>query len=203
MAIVRPTGSLSAYEAPALPPTPAARRRVRQWMVLLLLTPVCLGIITLLVFETNGPPEPVVAARTVPAGYRAVTDAYFGYAVPTRWTENVTWTDQNADWFYGTARGFVAETMLVPKHAPTTAAAPPLSFATFGLPDPAPYHLSGGHTVAVPGTAFTWVETLTRADGWTGTAIDTWEPSTTTEVWLLVHARQTTVRAVLASLQGR
>jgi hypothetical protein len=173
-----------------------------MWMLLLLLTPVCLAGISLLAFDTGGPPEPTVEPITTPAGWYAVTDADFGYAVPDAYQQNTTWTDQNGDFFYGRAGAFVAETLLVTKKSPTAASPPPASFRSFGQPTLAPYVLHGGHAVKVKGTNYGYEETLTRPGGYQAEVLDTWEASSSTQMWLLIRAPASVTRTVLASLQG-
>ncbi len=171
-------------------------------MALLLLTPVCLAGISLLAFNTTGPPEPVVHPRSTPTGYRAITDAYFGYVVPSGFKQNTTWTDQNGDFFYGTPSAYVAETLLSPKHGPTAGSAPPPPFQAFGVPKPTPFSARGVHGVTVPGTHGAWQEQISRPGGFVATAVDAWEPATSSQIWLLVHAPPAVVRTVLASLKG-
>jgi hypothetical protein len=171
-------------------------------MLLLRITPVCLAGISLLTFATGGPSEPTVNARIVPARYTAITDADFGYAVPDSYTQNTAWTDQNGDFFYGVPRAFVAETLLVTKIRPTAGTRPPPPFKDFGQPDPVPFAVHGGHAVSIPGTNFAWEETITRPGGYHALALDTWERTSQTQMWLLVRAPTAVTHTVLASLQG-
>jgi hypothetical protein len=188
--------------ADELPPSRKRVRRTRVWMVLLLLTPVVLATISLLAFSTSGPPEPSVTPRLTPPGWYAVTDADFGYAVPNADQQNTTWTDQNGDFFYGTAQNFVAETLLVTKTSPNAASPTPASFRSFGLSTLAPYALHGGHTVSIPGTNYAFEETLTRPGGYHADVLDTWESDSSTQMWLLIRAAPAVTRTVLASLRG-
>ncbi len=168
-----------------------------------MLTPVCLTAVVLLAYATHGPSEPVVAARSVPAGYRAVTDAYFGYAVPKGWAEQAAWTDQTGDFLYGSPGAFAAETLAVPRQPPTAKSAPPQAFADFGLDVPSTVQVIGvPRRIAVPGTAAAWEMRIARPGGFVGTAVDVWEASTTTQLWLLVHAPAGITAAVLHTLQG-
>jgi hypothetical protein len=202
----RPDGSLvRTARRPPRDNSPEHRKRVRRtrvWMVLLLLTPVCLATISLLAFSTSGPPEPSVAPRLTPAGWYGVTDADFGYAVPNAYQQNTTWTDQNGDFFYGTAQAFVAETLLVTKVSPTAASPAPDSLRSFGESTLAPYTLHGGHTVSIPGTNYAFEEKMTRPDGYQAEVLDTWESDSSTQMWLLIRSSPAVTRTVLASLQG-
>jgi hypothetical protein len=202
----RPTGDPSRRgrrpRPDELPPSRKRVRRTRLWMVLLLLTPVCLATISLLAFSTGGPPEPSVAPRLTPPGWYGVTDADFGYAVPDAYQQNTTWTDQNGDFFYGTAQAFVAETLLVTKTSPRAASRPPTSFRSFGQTTLAPYAVHGGHTVSIPGTTFAFEETLTRPGGYHAEVLDTWERDSSTQMWMVIRSSPAVTRTVLASLQG-
>ncbi len=189
---------------PAAGPPPSRQRvrRTRTWMLLLLLTPVVLAGISLLTFTTGGPSEPTVQPVVVPAGYSAITDADFGYSVPKTYTQNLAWTDQNGDFFYGEPHAFVAETLLVSKVPPGPRTRPPASFESFGQPDPVPYSVGDGRTVRVPGTAYGYEEYVTRPGGYRALALEAWERSSSTELWLLVRAPATVTRTVIASLRG-
>lgn len=197
--VARPGRGGAGAEAPLSRPRV---RRTRLWMVLLLLTPVVLAAISLLAFDTGGPPEPSVKPLVTPAGWYGVTDADFGYSVPDAYQQNTTWTDQNGDFFYGTAPAFVAETLLVTKTAPTAASRPPASFESFGQNEVAPYALHGGHAITVPGTQFGYEELLTRPGGYRAVVVDTWEAATSTQMWLLLRTPASVAATVIASLQG-
>jgi hypothetical protein len=190
------------FDVSGVPVTRRRVRKVRIWMTLLLLTPVCLALISLLAFGTSGPPEPVIHPRSTPHGYQAITDADFGYAIPSGYQQNTTWTDQNADFLYGSSGAFVAETLASPDHPPTASSPPPLSFSSFGEPRLVPFTAHGMHAVTVPGTRQAWEEQITRPGGWIATAVDAWEADTSTQIWLLVHAPAGIARTVVASLQG-
>jgi hypothetical protein len=186
-----------------LPPPRSQVRRNRTWMTLLLLTPVILAGLAVLAFATDGGGGPSVKPRSVPAGYDAITDSYFGYVVPKSYQQNTTWTDQNADFFYGEAPAFVAETLLITKMSPTPSSHPPASFGSFGqLKSPVPYTVSDGHAVRIPGTAFAYEESITRPGGYHALALDAWERDSSTQVWLLIRAPARVTSTVVASLQG-
>lgn len=185
------------------PPTRAEVRRTRLWLLLFLLTPVCLAVVVAFAFGIAGPPEPVVHPVSVPSGYRAISDAYYGYAVPTSYRQNPAWTDANGDYFYGTpAHGWVAETLLVRHHPPTARTAPPTTFRFDGEVRSTPFRLSGGHPIRVARTSFAWAVEVTRPGGWHALAVDTWLQDSSTQMWLLVKAPPAVTRAVVASLRG-
>jgi hypothetical protein len=190
------------FDVSGVPVTRERIRKTRRWMLLLLLTPLCLFGISVLAFGTSGPPEPVVHPRSTPRGYEAVTDSYFGYAVPASYTQNTTWTDQNGDFLYGTQRTFVAETEAILTRSPTAGAQAPPAFKSFGERTLVPYRTGPAHRVTVPGTRIAFEEQITRPGGWRATAVDAWEQDTTTQVWLLIRAPASVTRQVLASFQG-
>ena len=174
-------------------------------MATLLLAPLCLAAVSLLALRSGGPSEPVVEPTVRPAGYLAVTDATYGYAVPSSYAQNPAWTDQNGDFFYGTARAFAAETLVSTQRPPGPRAAPPAAFDSFGASGPVVSDLGPARRIAVSGTEGAWERTVTRPGGWHGVAVDAWEPSSThelIEIWLLVKAPAEVTRTVLSSLQG-
>lgn len=182
---------------------PASRRKVRLWMVSFLLTPVILLAVVFLAFETSGPNEPTIHPRFQPAGYQAITDAYFGYSIPKAWSQQAAWTSQDGDFFYGSPSAFVAETLVVTKHAPTARSRPPSAFGSFGLSAPTKVSLRGPATrLRVPGTAGGWRVEVTRPGGFVATALDVWQPSTTTQLWLLIRAPASVTATVIRSLNG-
>ena len=104
-------------------------------MLLFLLTPASLGVVIAFALGAAGPPPPAgPSARpvSVPSGYAAVSNPYFGYAVPASYHANANWTDANGDYFYGNPpHGWVAETLLVARRSPTASTEPPATFRFF------------------------------------------------------------------------
>jgi hypothetical protein len=181
---------------------PRARHRNRWWLALLMLTPVVMTILAVLALTTNGPPEPSVAPRSVPPGYKAISDAYFGYAIPSSWTENPVFSDANGDFFYQGGSGWVGENMRIRAARPVPGADVPPQLATFGQGRSLPYQLSGARPVTVPGVAAAWTYDMSRADGFHATALEVWEASSQTEMWLLINADPRVTPVIVASLQG-
>jgi hypothetical protein len=190
------------FDVEGQPVTRERVRRTRRWLLLLLLTPICLFGISILAFGTSGPPEPVVHPRVTPHGWQAVTDAYFGYAVPAGYKQNTTWTSQNGQFFYGTPKAYVAETEAILKTSPAADTAPPSAFQSFGEPKLVTYTAGPAHRVSVPGVRIAFERTITRPGGWTATAVDVWEKISSTQAWLLIHAPASVTRQVIASFQG-
>ncbi|MHB1931357.1 MAG: hypothetical protein ACYDEN_12150 [Acidimicrobiales bacterium] len=197
----RPSGNLERPTSP--PPDPVQARRNRRWLLLFLMTPICLAVAVAFAFGVAGAPEPQVPPVSVPAGYRAISDAYYGYVVPASSQLNANWTDANGDWFYGVPRAFVAETMLVTRRSPTPSSRLPLQLEADGeARGPVPLRVDGGHRITVPHTTFAYEVQLARPGGWHAVAVDTWLRDSSTQMWLLVRASPAVTRAVVASLQG-
>jgi hypothetical protein len=167
-----------------------------------MLTPVIMTVLAVLAFTTKGPPEPSVAPRSVPVGYKAISDAYFGYAIPSAWTENPVFTDANGDYFYQGRSGWVGENVRIRAARPVPGTDVPPQLATFGQGQSVPYQLGGARPVTVPGVAAAWVYDVRRANGFHATALEVWEGSSQTEMWLLINAAPQVVPVIVASLQG-
>jgi hypothetical protein len=180
---------------------PAVRRRNRRWMVLMLLTPVCLGLIVALTFLTRGPAEPVVKP-VVPAGYRAISDAYFGYAIPAAWKVNTTYSDVVGDIFYQGRDGWAAESLGVRTQPPTPGGSLPAATAAFAAPRPTPFSLGPALATHVTGTTVAYRYTATRPGGMRATVIHTWQRSTQTEIWLIVSAPDPVTATIVNSLRA-
>ncbi len=206
----RVPGRFGGLAAPVERPRPARTRRerrgIRGWMLLMLLTPASLGVVIAFALGAAGPPPPPgpsVRPLSVPAGYRAVANPYFGFAVPASYRPNAAWTDSNGDFFYGDPlHGWVAETLLVARRSPTAATRPPVTFRFFAEGRSTPYTLSGGHPVHVAGASFAWELDVHSRAGWRAVALDTWSRRSSTEMWMLVRAPGPVTRAVLASVRG-
>jgi hypothetical protein len=170
-------------------------------MAVFMLTPVVMAILVVLAITTSGPPEPSVSTK-VPAGYRAVADAYYAYAVPADWKENDAYTDSNGDFFYQGKGGWAAETLLIRKSPPLPGDKPPASFEAFGEIRATSYQQSPASAVKVPGTDAAWEYVITRQNGFRAEAIDAWEKNTRTELWLLVRSTASTSETIFDSLRG-
>lgn len=197
----RPEGVLEKKGPP--PPQRVVARRNRRWLLLFLLSPVCLAIAVAFAYGVAGPPEPSVPARSVPPGFKAITDAYYGYSVPSSYAQNASWTDANGDWFYGTPQAFVAETMLITKHSPTAATSLPTAVQFDAESRHAvDWRLGAGQRIVVPHATFAYEVALTRPGGVRAVAVDTWLRDSSTQMWLIIHAPARVTSAVIASLQG-
>jgi hypothetical protein len=184
------------------PQAAAQARRNHRWMILLALTPVV--FIILYVISVNSPHEgePVVEPMRVPAGYTAITDAYFGYATPAAWKENSAFSDANGDFYYNGVGGWAGEHLSIQKTSPTASTPVPEALQAFGTSVPTALSVTDGHAVHVDGAGFAWAVTLHRPDGFVARALDVWEPQSQEEVWLMVHSSPATMATVLASLRA-
>ncbi len=167
-----------------------------------MLTPVVMTTLAVLAFTTKGPPEPSVKPRSVPAGFKTVSDAYFGYAIPSAWTENPVFTDANGDFFYQGQSGWVGENVRIRATRPVPGTDIPPPLATFGEGQPVPFQLGPARPLTIPGVAAAWAYVVRRANGFHATAVEVWESSSRTEMWLLINAGPGVAPAIAASLQG-
>jgi hypothetical protein len=180
----------------------AQRRRNGRWFLLLALTPVIfLGLYAAGAFATGGQ-TPVVDPLSVPHGYTAVTDGYYGFAIPSAWKENSAFSDSDGDTYYDGRGGWAGESERVAAVSPTPSTAVPQPLWAFGTPRPTAFTLVGGHPATVPGATFAWAVTLTRPGGFRASALDVWERRSQTELWLVVRGSSATEARVLATLQG-
>lgn len=163
------------------------------------MTPLLVGAVAAVVYLI-GPSEPSVAI-TPPAGYQAITDAYWGYAIPAGWTQDSAYTDSNGDFFYRGTGGWAAETLRIRAEAPTLDEAPPSTLASFGQLRPSPYQLIGGARATVPGADAAWSYTLVRGST-TARVLDAWVRSSKTEIWLVVQADPQVSATVVSSLRA-
>lgn len=185
------------------PPSGTQARRNRGWMLLMAMTPVVFAILYALgAFAGGTEPEPVVHPLHTPAGYQAVTDAYFGFAMPKKWSENSAMTDSNGDFYYNGPGGWVGESERIQKTSPAPSTPVPEALWAYGVTTPTKFRVLGGHRIDVPGTSFAWALTLSRPGGSRAQAVDVWEAHSQTEAWLVVHSSPAVERTVLASLQG-
>jgi hypothetical protein len=186
-------------------PNPDDRRQARRnhrWMLLMAMTPVVFGILYALGVFTHGDPEPVVDPVRVPAGYTAVTDAYFGFSLPTAWKQNSAFSDSDGDFYYNGPGGWAGENESIAKVSPTPSTPVPESLKSFDTAVPTGFTLVGGHRITVPGTTFAWAVTLTRPGGFRAEAVDVWEAHSQTELWLMVNSSPATDATVVSSLNG-
>jgi hypothetical protein len=139
---------------------------------------------------------------SVPPGSRAVSDGYFAYAVPSTWSQNSAYTDNVGDLDTQGPSGWAAEHLSGRTTPPHPNEPAPASFASFGEPRPVPYQLGPANPLPVKGATVAYRYTVTRPDGFRAAAVNAWQSRTGAEIWLLVHADDTTTAAVISSLSG-
>jgi hypothetical protein len=180
----------------------ATRRRNRRWMAAIVVPAVLVGTIALIATLDLSSAGPSVRPALVPAGYKAVTDGYFAYAVPAGWSKNLAYSDDVGDLDTSGPSGWVAEHVGARPVPPTAGETPPQVLAAFGEARPQPYKLGPPAPVAVRGASTAFRYALSRPGGFTATAIDAWVAQSGAEVWLLIHADPLTTATVVASLRA-
>ena len=191
----RPAGPLTPIEI-------AARRKNRRWMGLVVAPSLLIGAAALIAAVVAGAKSPSVQPAQVPAGYRAVSDGYFAYAVPSSWTQSGAYSDDVGDLDTQGTSGWVGEHVSARATPPTAGEAAPASFATFGETRPTPYRMGPPVPVTVAGATVAYRYVMTRPGGFAATAVDAWRSATGAELWLVVDADPATTSAILASLKG-
>lgn len=177
-----------------------AVRRNRRWILAFFVPSVVLLVLALVasaVAESNQPRGPKAA---VPPGYKAVRDSYYSYAVPAGWSTNSVYTDQTGDVDTSGPSGWAGEHIGYRQAAPVPGEAPPLSVEAFGVARPAPYTITGGQAVRVPGATAAFEYTFSRPDGFRAVAVDVWTARNGVELWLVVHAPASVTGVILSSL---
>jgi hypothetical protein len=180
----------------------ATRRRNRRWMGLVLFPSLLIGAVALIAAVVAGSGSSSIHPTQVPSGYRAVSDQYFAYAVPSTWSQSAAYTDDVGDLDTQGQSGWAAEHVGARADPPTAGEAPPASFATFGESRPVPYRIGPAVATTVKGASMAFRYSLTRPGGFQATAVDAWQASTGAEIWLLVDADAATTSRILASLSG-
>lgn len=202
----RPEGwPVDRHRARGLDLTPeelVARRSNRRLMLGIVVPSVIILVLALVAtasFWNNEPKGPTI---TAPAGYHAVTDGYFGYAVPASWSTNPAYTDSAGDIDTSGPNGWAGEHRAYRLSPPVLGEAPPSSLQAFGMPRATPFQLVGGHAVHVQGAAAAFAYTATRPGGFRATVVDAWNSRTAVEVWLMVQAPPGVTATVLSTLRS-
>ncbi|MHB1533227.1 MAG: hypothetical protein ACYC1D_01185 [Acidimicrobiales bacterium] len=178
---------------------PRRRRRPLLLVFITLLTPAFVIVVAAVAASTTGPSDPSVPVALTP-GYQAVSDPYFGYAIPVGWNKISGQSDSTGDLYYEGTSGWSGENERVRAISPVPGGPAPASLASFGASVPTPFRLLGGHPVRVPGASFSYEYRLARGGRIYATAIDAWDRHTQTELWLVVQADAAITRKVLDSL---
>lgn len=185
--------------------TPAERiqqKRNRRLLLVVAIPALFLGVAALIatVLADAGSPNP--HPRFVPAGYHAVTDGVFSYAVPNSWSKNDAYSDDAGDLYTSGASGWVGDHLTARATAPAPGEAPPQVFQSFGMPRPAPFEQGPATRIQVRGTTVAYQYEISRPGGFTATAVNAWESSSGAELWLLVDASPQVTAELIATLSG-
>ncbi len=185
--------------------TPAekkVRRRNRQWFMIIAIPAVVLGVAALAASIIAGQSTPSVKPVSVPAGYKAVSDGVFAYAVPAAWATNDLYTDNAGDLDTSGRTGWVAEHVNDRPSPPVAGETPPQAFRAFGVNAPSSYQISSGQPTQVPGAAVAFRYQVSRPGGFQATAIDAWQSSSEAEIWLLVDASPAMTAQILGTFKA-
>lgn len=172
----------------------------RKWLLVIFVTPLLVVLIALVAF-TLGPSEPSVQL-TPPAGYQAITDAYYAYAIPSAWSQDPAGTDNNGDFYYRGTGGWVGETLRIRDTPPVLGESPPPALASFGQLRATPYQLTAGSAATVPGADAAWSYDLVRPGAAPDRVVDAWVRSSHTEIWLVVAAGGPASSTIVSSLRA-
>jgi hypothetical protein len=185
--------------------TPAekkVRRRNRQWFMIIAIPAAVLGVAALVASVIADQSTPSVKPVSVPAGYKAVSDGVFAYAVPAAWATNDLYTDDVGDLYTSGRTGWVAEHVDARPGPPVVGETPPDAFRAFGVNTPSAYQISAGDPTRVPGAAVAFRYQVTRPGGFEATAIDAWQSSSGAEIWLLVDAAPATTTEIIGTFRA-
>jgi hypothetical protein len=195
-----PGGDLERRQPGELTPAERAiRRRNRRWLVFIAVPALVLGVAALVASLVASQATPSVAPLRVAPGYRAVSDGTFAYAVPVGWSMSSAYSDDVGDLDTAGRSGWVAEHLDGRTSAPAPGEKPPGAFEAFGEGVPTPYSISGPRPMSLHGTTVAYRYLVTRPGGFRATAVDAWQASSDTEIWLLIDASPATTAEVLAS----
>jgi len=179
-----------------------ARRRNRRLLLGVVLPSIvilALALVATTIFWGNEPSGPSISA---PAGYKAVSDGYFAYAVPKAWATNPSFTDDAGDIDTSGSSGWAGEHRAYRFTAPVLGETAPAALQAFGMSRAAAFDLAGGHPVNVPGAAVSFGYTATRPGGFRATVIDSWNSRTGVELWLMVAAPGPVTEQIVSSLRS-
>lgn len=185
--------------------TPAERMRRRsnrRWMIGVAGGSVLILAAALAVSAIEAARAPNGPQIAVPAGYQAVKDGYFSYAVPSSWSTNPAYTDQAGDVETSGPSGWTGQHIDYLMHAPLLGAAPPPTLDSFGQTAPSPLSLTGGHAITIKGVSTAYEYQASRPNGFHAVVINAWTSNRDVELWLIVHAPPGETSQILGTLAG-
>ncbi|MGI8491935.1 MAG: hypothetical protein ACR2KC_02720 [Acidimicrobiales bacterium] len=171
------------------------------WLVILVATPLlATGVVLATAFVRSSPTR--VVQVTAPAGYKAVSDPFFGFAVPANWRLDSVYSDNAGDSFYGSDGAWVGGSLASRTSQPLPGESPSKAAQAFGAPVQLPYSQGAATAVSVPGAAAAYRYDLGRPGGLRAVAIDVWSNPAGVELWLIVHAPADVTAEVLSSVRA-
>lgn len=166
-----------------LTPSERVRRRSnRRWMVGVAGGSVLILAAALAVSAIEAARAPSGPQIALPAGYRAVNDGYFTYAVPTSWSTNPAYSDQAGDVETSGPSGWAGQHIDYLLHAPLLGATPPAALESFGQAVPSPLFLAGGHAITVKGASAAFEYQASRPNGFQAVVINAWTSKRDVEI---------------------
>lgn len=197
-------GGLERRRSGGLELTPAemaARRRNRRWLLGIAVPSVAVLALALVTSGKAAENQPSGPAITAPGGYKVHRDGYYSYVVPAGWAQNAEFTDSTGDVDTSGPDGWAAEHIGYRAGPPVIDEPQPPSLRAFGISQPQPYRLSGGHPIAVPGASAAFAYIMTRP-GFSANVVDAWSDRSGVEIWLVIHAPAAVTTRILGSLSA-
>jgi len=199
----QPAAAIERRRGVELTPAERAQRKHNRRLLLTIAIPaVVLGVAALIASIVADASTPSPHALLVPAGYHAVGDGVFSYAVPDGWSKNDAYSDDAGDLETSGATGWVGDHLTARPTPPAPGEAAPQVFESFGQDRPTPFAIGNPVKIQVPRTTIAYRYDITRPGGFTATAVDAWEPSSGAELWLIVQADPQTTDRVISTLNG-
>lgn len=185
--------------------TPAERalqKKNRRWILIVSVPAILIGVAALIAAVVADKSSPSVRPLSVPAGYKAVSDGIFAYAVPSSWSTSSLYSDNVGDLDTAGSTGWAAEHVDTRATAPPLGNPPPVVFQAFGENKPTPFQVGAGQPAGVAGAAAAFRYEISRPGGFGAVALDVWQSNSGAELWLLVHAPASTVAQILGTLRA-
>jgi hypothetical protein len=180
----------------------AQQKRNRRLLFVVAIPAVVLGVAALIASVIADQATPTPHPLFVPAGYHAVGDGVFSYAVPNSWSKNDAYSDDAGDLETSGKSGWVGDHLTARATPPPAGEPPPQVFQSFGEARPTSFSVGPATAVHVAGATVAYRYTMTRADGSTATVVNAWQPSSGAELWLLVDASRSITDQVIATLKA-
>ena len=180
----------------------AQQKRNRRLMLTIAIPAVFLGVGALAASILADAGTPTPHPLFVPAGYHAVGDGVFSYAVPNSWSKNDAYSDDAGDLETSGRSGWVGDNLTARPTPPDASDPPPQVFQSFGQDRPSAFNTSTGTAVHVSGATVAYRYTITRPGGFSATAVDAWQSSSGAQLWLIIDADPQVTDQILATLKA-